>query len=103
MIHKTVHTSIPHTSTQAQDLFKDCLGFARQLSQSPGLYCKLKVKLGVNSFKFETGNPGKFPGKRKSPSDFRRDQKRKKPPGKEMPTPGNQGVSSVSPGDPTRA
>ena len=74
-----------------------------QLSQSPGLYCKLEVKLGVNSFKFETGNSGKFPGKRKSPSDYRRDQKRKKPPGKEMPIPGNPGVCSAAPGGPTRA
>ena len=94
---------IPNTSTQSQDLFKDCLGFARQLSQSPGVYCKLEVKLGENSFKFETGNPGKFPGKRKSPSDYRRDQRRKNPPGKEMPTPGNHGVFSSAPGDHTRA
>ena len=61
----------PNTSTQSQDLFKDCLGFARQLSQNPGLYCKFEVKLGENSFKFETGNSGKFPGKRKSPSDYK--------------------------------
>ena len=94
---------LPNTSTQSHDLFKDCLGFARQLSQSPGVYCRLEVKLGENSFKFQTGSPGKFPGKRKSPSNYRRDQRRKKPPGKGMPTPGNQGVSSVAPGDPTRA
>ena len=37
---------IPNTSTKSQDLFKDCLGFARQLSQSPEVYCKLEVKLG---------------------------------------------------------
>ena len=102
-IDKAVYTMIPNTSTQSQDLFKDCLGFARQLSQSPRVYCKLEVKLGENSFKFETGNPGKFPDKRKSPSDFRRDQRRKNPPGKEMPAPGNQGVSSAALGDPTRA
>ena len=35
------------------------------------------------------GSPGIFPGKRKSPSDYRRDQRRRKPPGKRMPTPGN--------------
>ena len=93
----------PNTSTQSQDLFKDCLSFARQLSQSPGVYCKLEVKLGENFFKFQTGSPGKFPGKRKSPSDYRRDQRRRKPPGKGMPTPGNHGVGSVAPGDPTRA
>ena len=84
---------IPNTSTKSQDLFKDC----------PGVYCKLEVKLGENSFKFKTGNPGKFPGKRKSPSNYRRDQRRKKPLGKGMPTPGNHGISSVAPGDPTRA
>ena len=94
---------IPNTSTQSQDLFKDCLGFARQLSQSPGVYCKMEVKLGENSFKFETGNHGNFPGKRKSPSDYRRDQRRRKPPGKGVPTPGNHGVGSVAPGDPTGA
>ena len=94
---------IHNTSTQSQDLFNDCLGFARQLSQSPGVYCRLEVKLGENFFIFQTGSPSKFPGKRKSPSNYRRDQRRKKPPGKGMPTPGNQGVSSVAPGDPTRA
>ena len=94
---------IPNTSTKSQDLFKDCLGFARQLSQRPEVYCTLEVKLGENSFKFETGNPGKFPGKRKSPSDYRRDQRRKKPPGKEMTTPVNHGKSSAAPGDHTRA
>ena len=39
----------PNTSTQSQDLFKDCLGFARQLSQSPGLYCRLELKISLNS------------------------------------------------------
>ena len=67
------------------------------------MYCKLKVKLGENSFKFETGNPVKFPGKRKSPSDYRRNQRRKKPPGKGVPTPGNHRVSYLAPGDPTKA
>ena len=94
---------IPNTSTQSQDLFKDCLGFTRQLSQNPGVYCKLEVKLGENSFKFETGNLDKFSGKMKSPSDYRRDQRREKPPGKGMPTPGNHRVSSAAPGYPTRA
>ena len=47
---------IPNISKQTQDLFKDCLGFAKQLFQSPGVFCKLEVKLGENSFKFETGN-----------------------------------------------
>ena len=35
---KAIHTMIPNTSTQSQDLFKYCLGFPRQLSQSPGVY-----------------------------------------------------------------
>ena len=61
-----------NTSTQSQDLFKDCLGFARHLSKSPGLYCRLEIKLGKKSFNFQTRN---FPAKRKSPSDYRRDQK----------------------------
>ena len=94
---------IPNTSTQSQDLFKDCLGFAKQLSQTPGAYCKLEVKLGENSFTFQTGSPGIFPGKRKSPRDYRRDQRRRKPPGKRMPTPGNQGVTPAAPRDPKRA
>ena len=55
---------------QYQDLFQVCLGFARQLSQIPGLYCRLKVKLGDKSFNFQTGTPGKIPGKRKSPRDY---------------------------------
>ena len=93
----------PDISTQSQDLFNDCLGFARQLSQSPGVYCRLEVKLGENSFIFQTGSPGNFHGKRKSPSDYRRNQRRKKSPGKGMPTPGNQGIISVAPGDPSRA
>ena len=93
----------PTTSPQYQDLFKDCLGFARQLSQTPGAFCKLEVKLGENSFSFQTGSPGSFPGKRKSPSDYRRDQRRRKSPGKGMPTPGTQGVSSAAPGDTTKA
>ena len=58
---------IPNSSTQSQDLFKDCLGFTRQLSQSPGVYCKLEVKFGENSFKFETGNLGNFLAKEKAP------------------------------------
>ena len=91
----------PNISTQTQDLFKDCLGFARQ--QSPGLYCRLEVKLGENYFNFQTGSPGKFSGKRKSPSDYRRGQRRRKPPGKGVPTPGNHLVGSVAPGDPTGA
>ena len=56
---------IPNTSTQSQDLFKDCLGFAKQLSQSSGVYFKVEVKLGENSFKFETGNPDIFVAKGK--------------------------------------
>ena len=83
---------ILYTSTQSHNLFTDCLGFARQLSQSPEVYCKLEVKLGENSFKFETVNSGKFPGRRKRPSNYRRYQRRKKPPGKGMPTPGNHRV-----------
>ena len=92
-----------NTSTQSQDLFKDSLGYARQLSQIPELYCRLEVKLGENSFNFQTGSPGNFTGKRKSHSDYRRDQGRSKPCGKGMPTPGNHGVGYVSPGDPTGA
>ena len=42
-----------NTSTLSQDLFKDCLGFARHLFLSPGLYCRLEVKLGENSFNFQ--------------------------------------------------
>ena len=67
------------TSPQYQKLFQACLGFNRQLSQSPGLYCRLEVKLGDN----------------------RRDQRRRKPPGKRMPIPGNHGVGFVAPGDST--
>ena len=59
---------IPNTSSQFQDLFKDCLGFARQMSQIPGVYLKLEVKLGENSFKFEAGNPGSFLAKGKVPA-----------------------------------
>ena len=69
----------PNTSNQSLDLFKDCLGFARQMSQSPGLYCRLEVKLEKKSLNFQTGSPKKFPGKRKSPSDYRKDQRRRNP------------------------
>ena len=72
------------------------LGFARQLSQRPGLYCRLEVKIGENSFNFQTGSPGNFPDKGKSPSDYKRDQRRRKPCEKGMPTPGNHGVGSVA-------
>ena len=78
---------VSNTSPQYQDLFQACLGFAMQLSQSPGLYFKLEVKLGDNSFNFQTGSPGGYPGKMKSSSDFRRDQRRRNPLGKGMPTP----------------
>ena len=94
-------------SLQYQDLFQACLGFARQLSQSPGLYCRLEVKLGDKLFNCKTGSCGKYcgryPGKRKSSSNFRRDQRRRKPPGKGMSTPGNHGVGSVAPRDSTGA
>ena len=93
----------PNTTTQSQDLFKEFLGFARQLSQSPGLHCRLEMKLGDNLFIFQTESPGKFSGKRKSSSDYRRDKRRRKPPEKGMPIPGNHGVGSVAPGDPTGA
>ena len=82
-----------------QDLFQACLGFARKLYQRPGLYCRLEGKLRDKFFNFQTGSPGKFPGKRKSPSDYRRNQRRRKPPRKGMPTPGNHRVGSVAPGD----
>ena len=52
-------------------------------------------------FNFQTGGPGKLPDKRKSPSDHKRDQRRRKPPGNGIPTPGNHGLGSVAPGDPT--
>ena len=94
-IDKVVYTMFPNTSTQSQDLFKDCLGFARQLSQNPGLYWKLEVKLGENSWQVSW--------QKEKSSDYRRDQRRKNPPGKEMPTPGNHGVFSSAPGDHTRA
>ena len=87
-----------NTSTLSQDLFKDCLGFARHLFLSPGLYCRLEVKLGENSFNFQTVSPGKFCGKRKSPSDYRRNQRRRNHPGKGMPAPGKHGAGSVAPG-----
>ena len=45
---------LPNTSPQLQKLFQACLGFARQLSSSPGLFCKLEVKLEENSFNFQT-------------------------------------------------
>ena len=94
---------IPNTSTQIPGPIQRLPWFLRQLSQSPGVYCKLEVKLGENSFTFQTGSPGKFPGKRKSHSDYRRDPRRRKRGGNGVPTPGNQGVSSTAPGDPTRA
>ena len=61
------------------------------------------MKLGDNSFSFQTGSPSRFPGKRKSPSGYRRDQRRRRPPDKGMPTPGNHGAESVAPGGPTGA
>ena len=93
----------PNISTQSQDLFKDCLCLVRQLPQSPGIILQAGGKLGENYFIFQTGSPGHFPGKWKSPSDYRRDQRRRKPPEKGVPTPGNHGVGSVAPGDPTGA
>ena len=58
----------------------------------------MEVKLGDKSLNFHSGSPGKFPGKfpgkRKSPSDYRREQRRKNHPGKEMPTPGNHGAQN---------
>ena len=64
---------------------------------------QITVKLGENYFNFQTGSPCNFPGIRKSPSDYRRDQRRRKHHGKGMPTSGNHGVGSVAPGDPTVA
>ena len=55
----TLNTMIPNTSPQSQDLLQACLGFARQLFQSPGLYCRLEVKIGDESFNFQTGSPEK--------------------------------------------
>ena len=73
------------------------------MSQSPGLNCRLEIKLGENSFNFQTGSSGKFPGKGKIPSGYRRDQRRRKPGGKGMPTTGNHGVGSLAPGHSTGA
>ena len=70
---------------------------------APELYCRLEAKLGEHSFNFQTGSLGKFPGKRKRPSDYRRDQRRRTLPGREMATPGNHGAVSVSPRVPVRA
>ena len=59
----------PNTSTQSQDLFKD--RFAKDSCPRVLDYiADWEVKLGENSFNFQTGNPGKFPGKRKSPGDY---------------------------------
>ena len=63
----------------------------------------MEVKLGDKPFYFQTGSPGKFPGKTKSPSDYRRDQRRRNPTGKGKPTHGNHGLGSVAPGDSTGA
>ena len=113
----TQYNMVSNTSPQSQKLIQASLGLARQLSQSPGLYCRIEVKLGENPFNFQTdGSPGKFPGtfpgkfpgefpgKRKSPSDYRRDPRRRNHLGKGTPpTPGNNGVGSVVPGFPTGA
>ena len=71
--HSTLYTMVSCTCPQSPGLFQACLDFARQLSQSPGLYCKLELKLGDNSFNFQTGSPGRFPVKRKSPGNYRSD------------------------------
>ena len=55
------------------------------------------------SCKFPDWSLGKFPGKRKSLMDYRRDQRKRNHPGKEMPTPGNHDAGSVSPGVPLGA
>ena len=55
----------PNISKQSQDLFKNCLGLPGQLSQNPGLYCRLEVKLGENYFNFQTEKPGNFLAKGK--------------------------------------
>ena len=36
-----LNTMTPNTSPKFQDLFHTCFCFAKQLSQSPGVYCKL--------------------------------------------------------------
>ena len=86
----------PFLNSQSHDQLLACLGFASQLSQNPEVYCKLEVKLGDKVFSFKTRSPGNLPGKRKSLSDYRRDQRRRRSPGKGMPTPGNHGVGSVA-------
>ena len=75
----------PNTSTQSQD---HALASKDGCSRALDYIVDQEIE---NSFKSKTENPGKFPGKRKSPSDYRRDRKRK-PPGKGMPTPGNHEV-----------
>ena len=94
--HYNSKQHVTHTSTQSQDLFQACLSFARQLSQSPGLYCRLEVKLGEKSLNFLTGSPGR----RKSPSDYRRDQRRRTLSRRGLATPGNHGAVSVPPAVP---
>ena len=67
---------VSSTYTQYQDLFQAGFAFTRQLSQSPGLYCRLEVKLGDNSINCQTRSPGRcparFPGKRKISSNYRK-------------------------------
>ena len=55
------------------------------------------------SFNFQPGSFVKFPGNRKSPSDYRRDQRKRTLPGRRLPTPGNYGAVSVAPGVPIGA
>ena len=63
--HSTLYTMVSNPSPQCEDLFQACHGFARQLSKSHAVYCRLEVKLVDKSFNFRTGSPGKFPGKGK--------------------------------------
>ena len=45
--HPLIQINTMTTNTSPlQDLFHACVGFAWQLSQSPGVYCKLELKLG---------------------------------------------------------
>ena len=53
----TQHTSTKmNLSSETQDLFLECLGFARHITlEAPGIFCRIEVNLGPNSFKYETG------------------------------------------------
>ena len=54
----TQHTStkINPSSLETQNLFLECLGFARHITlEAPGIFSRIEMNLGPNSFKYETG------------------------------------------------